>query len=66
MSRVASGWIDAAMKKFAKAVIPHIILTVFSLAILMPLIWLLRVSLTDRLTAYKIPPEVGAKRTVSA
>ena len=59
MSRVASGWIEAIMKKIAKAVIPHVILTAFSLAILMPLIWLFRVSLTDRLTAYKIPPEVG-------
>jgi multiple sugar transport system permease protein len=27
--------------------------------ILMPLLWILRVSFTDRLTAYKIPPEIG-------
>ncbi len=47
------------MKNFAKTVIPHVILIIFSLAILMPLVWLLRVSVTDRLTAYKIPPEVG-------
>lgn len=59
MSRVASGWTDGGMKKLAKAVIPHVILSIFSLVILMPLIWLLRVSLTDRLTAYKIPPEAG-------
>lgn len=59
MSRVVSGWTDGGMKKLAKAVIPHVILSIFSLVILMPLIWLLRVSLTDRLTAYKIPPEAG-------
>ena len=59
MSRVASEWTDADMKKIAKTVIPHVILIIFSLAILMPMLWLLRVSLTDRLTAYKIPPEVG-------
>lgn len=47
------------MKRLARTVIPHIILTIFSLAILLPLLWLVRVSLTDRLTAYKIPPEVG-------
>ncbi len=27
--------------------------------ILLPLLWILRVSLTDKLTAYKIPPEIG-------
>lgn len=59
MSRAAQGWTDAPMKNFAKTVIPHVILIIFSLAILMPLVWLLRVSVTDRLTAYKIPPEVG-------
>jgi len=40
-------------------IIPHIVLSVFSLAILLPLIWVVRVSLTDKLTAYKIPPEIG-------
>lgn len=47
------------MKNFAKLVIPHVILAIFSLIILLPLIWIVRVSLTDRLTAYKIPPETG-------
>ena len=47
------------MKNFAKLVIPHIILAIFSLIILLPLVWIVRVSLTDRLTAYKIPPEIG-------
>ena len=30
--------------------------------ILLPLLWVVRVSLTDKLTAYKIPPEVGTAR----
>jgi multiple sugar transport system permease protein len=38
----------------------HLVLVAFSAAILLPLLWVLRVSLTDRLTAYKIPPEWGA------
>ena len=37
----------------------HAILIAFSLAIVLPLLWVLRVSLTDKLTAYKIPPEIG-------
>ncbi len=48
--------------KFKRALgdfVPHLILAIFSLAIVLPLSWVLRVSLTDRLTAYKIPPEVG-------
>ena len=44
---------------FAKTVVPHIILALFSAIILLPLLWILRVSLTDKLTAYKIPPEIG-------
>jgi multiple sugar transport system permease protein len=39
--------------------IPHLLLSAFSLAILLPLLWILRISLTDKLTAYKIPPEIG-------
>ena len=42
-----------------RQIVPHIILSVFSLAILLPLVWVVRVSLTDKLTAYKIPPEIG-------
>ena len=37
--------------------LPHGVLIVFSATILLPLLWLLRVALTDKLTAYKIPPE---------
>ncbi|MDE0391271.1 MAG: carbohydrate ABC transporter permease [Rhodospirillales bacterium] len=39
--------------------LPHAVLIAFSAAILLPLLWLLRVALTDKTTAYKIPPEWG-------
>ena len=42
-----------------RSALPHIVLTMFSLMILLPLLWIVRVSLTDKLTAYKIPPEIG-------
>jgi len=42
-----------------RTLLRHAILIAFSAAILLPLLWVLRVSLTDKLTAYKIPPEVG-------
>jgi multiple sugar transport system permease protein len=41
------------------AVARHAVLVLFSAAILLPLLWVFRVSLTDKLTAYKIPPEIG-------
>ncbi len=44
---------DKAVSKAA----PHFILIAFSASILLPLLWLARVALTDKLTAYKIPPE---------
>jgi multiple sugar transport system permease protein len=37
--------------------VPHFILVVFSAVILLPLLWVLRVALTDKVTAYQIPPE---------
>ncbi|MDX6805995.1 carbohydrate ABC transporter permease [Terrihabitans rhizophilus] len=40
-------------------ILRHAILIGFSAAIVLPLLWVLRVSLTDKLTAYKIPPEIG-------
>src|SRR5204862_562394 len=40
-------------------ILKHAILIAFSAAIVLPLLWVLRVSLTDKLTAYKIPPEIG-------
>jgi multiple sugar transport system permease protein len=46
----------------AKAVVPHLILIAFSLAILLPLLWLARVALTNKLTAYPLPPEWVALR----
>jgi multiple sugar transport system permease protein len=47
------------MKRFLRSAVPHLILIAFSLMILLPLLWILRVSVTDKLTAYKIPPEIG-------
>lgn len=47
------------MKRLMRSGGPHLILVIFSLIILLPLLWIVRVSLTDKLTAYKIPPEVG-------
>ncbi len=47
------------MKARLTTILPHVVLTGFSLCILLPLVWVFRVSLTDKLTAYKIPPEVG-------
>ena len=49
------------MRSFAlpspRTAAPHLLLIVFSAAILLPLLWLLRVSLSDKRTAYKIPPQ---------
>jgi len=44
-------------KRIASWLLPHGVLVVFSATILLPLLWLLRVALTDKVTAYKIPPE---------
>ena len=46
-------------------VVRHAILIAFSAAILLPLLWMLRVSLTDKLTAYKIPPEIGTSASMN-
>ena len=40
-----------------KTLTPHLLLIIFSALILLPLLWLLRVSLTDKRTAYQIPPQ---------
>jgi multiple sugar transport system permease protein len=48
---------SAALRRGLKVALPHVVLTLFSAAILLPLLWVLRVSLTNKLTAYKIPPE---------
>ena len=47
------------MRRILADALPHVILALFSALILLPLLWILRVSLTDTLTAYKIPPEIG-------
>jgi multiple sugar transport system permease protein len=43
--------------RLVRRLVPHTVLIVFCAGILLPLLWLLRVALTDKLTAYKIPPE---------
>jgi len=45
-----------------RAILPHAILIAFSAAIFLPLLWLARVALTSKLTAYKLPPEWVALR----
>jgi multiple sugar transport system permease protein len=50
----------AALRRALSAALPHTILILFSAIILLPLVWVLRVSLTDKLTAYRIPPEWSA------
>ncbi|HEX2527156.1 MAG TPA: carbohydrate ABC transporter permease [Geminicoccus sp.] len=45
------------MRRVIRRLVPHLVLVPFSLAIVLPLLWLLRVSLTDRRTAYQIPPQ---------
>jgi multiple sugar transport system permease protein len=41
------------------AIVAHGVAIAFCAAILLPLLWLLRVALTDKLTAYRLPPEWG-------
>jgi len=48
--------------RVARTALPHLVMIVFSAVILLPLIWLARVGLTDKLTAYKLPPEWVALR----
>ena len=45
------------MKRALSSALAHIVLIAFSAAIVLPLLWVLRVSLTDKLTAYRMPPE---------
>ncbi|MDE0050873.1 MAG: carbohydrate ABC transporter permease [Rhodospirillales bacterium] len=47
------------LRRLVAGLLPHAVLIGFSAAILLPLLWLLRVALTDKTTAYKIPPEWG-------
>lgn len=54
------GW--ARVRQFLVSALPHLVLIAFSALILLPLLWVLRVSLTDKLNAYKIPPEWTAPR----
>ena len=45
------------IKYHRKSIASHTVLIVFSMIIFLPLLWLLRVALTNKVTAYKIPPE---------
>ena len=45
------------MKKSILKILSHLILIIFSLIIILPLLWILRNSFTNKLNAYKIPPE---------
>ena len=45
------------MRCVVSALLLHTVLILFCRIILIPLFWLLRVSLTDKLQAYQIPPE---------
>jgi multiple sugar transport system permease protein len=54
--------VSRTLRKAGRVWVPHVILVAFSASILLPLIWLTRVALTDKLTAYKIPPEWAALR----
>ena len=48
---------SSTLGRTARTVVPHLILIAFSAAIFLPLLWLARVAFTDKLTAYKLPPE---------
>ena len=47
------------MKKKFFNFLAHLVLIIFSLIILLPLLWIFRNSFTDKLHAYKIPPELS-------
>ena len=49
--------VSSTFRKAGRVCLPHAIMIAFSASILLPLIWLARVALTDKLTAYKLPPE---------
>ena len=52
-------------RRLLSRLLPHAVLIVFSALIVLPLLWLLRVALTDKVTAYKIPPEWGEMNLVN-
>ena len=56
--RPAAGRARLPLRRALGAALPHAILILFSAAILLPLLWVFRVSLTDKLTAYQDPAGV--------
>lgn len=51
-----------ASRRRVESLVAHGVAVLFCAVILLPLIWLLRVALTDKLTAYRLPPEWGEPR----
>ena len=47
----------ARLRNLLATALPHLVLITFSALILLPLLWVRRVSLANKLIAYKIPPE---------
>lgn len=41
-----------------RSILTHLILTTFSLIIVLPLLWILRTSFAEKVTAYKLPPDL--------
>lgn len=48
-----------AKRVSTKSFLAHGVAILFSAIILLPVLWLVRVALTDKLTAYRLPPEWG-------
>jgi multiple sugar transport system permease protein len=48
---------STTLGRAVRTAVPHIILIGFSASIFLPLLWLARVALTNKLAAYRIPPE---------
>ena len=48
---------STTLGRAVRTAVPHVILIAFSASIFLTLLWLARVALTNKLTAYKIPPE---------
>jgi len=48
---------STTLGRAVRTAVPHIVLIVFSAVIFLPLLWLARVALTNKLAAYRIPPE---------
>jgi len=52
----------SVVARTVSAIVPHAILAAFCAVIVLPLLWVARVALTDKVTAYRLPPEWVALR----